>query len=338
MQGTRIPLELIQKVFFSDDDGLSEEERAFREGEANDFKVHKNPDPPLPQQIKPPPYPKMDKTPIHFQVPSTFYHQKIILSPQKEPEPKYERIKPRAINVDKLSDFQKELAKRNAFEQDLYIIEQRRKAELANKPKNNELVYNPEKITNMMPDKRYEQLNRHVNFNRARYKELNNTLSQQSYVPPKKKHFDPERIWRNEEEGCLERGKEALDKVNAVLYPPPLESYLTDDFVPNKKTRATKLKEDHIRRELQKKEIEARREKLNQELRKKAEAEVMKKMEQNPAKFNAKALDEKKMRDKKQNMRELERVYLQSLQTNQESMALGPTFLERIETDLLQNH
>ena len=44
------------------------------------------------------------------------------------------------------------------------------------------------------------------------------------------------------------------------------------------------------------------------------------------------------MRDKKQNMRELERVYLQSLQTNQESMALGPTFLERIETDLLQNH
>ena len=336
MQGTRIPLELIQKVFFGDDDGISEEARAFHEGEANDFKVHKNPDPPLPQHIKPPPYPKMDKTPVKFHVPGAFYHQKVVL----EPEPDYvppKRPKPREVNPKFLSEYQKELAKRNAFEQDLYIIEQKKKAEQENKPKNNEVVYKLEKMRNIMSDEAYEQLNRHVNTNRARYKELNNTISQQNWAPMKKKRFDPERIWRNEEEGCVERGREALDRVNAVLYPPALESYLTEDFVPNRKTRATKLKEDYIRRELQKKEVEKRREKLNEELRKKSEAEVMKRMQKIPTKFNAKALEEKKMRDRRQKMREDEQIYMQSLRTNEESNALGPTFLERIEAELLQH-
>ena len=328
MDGTRIPLELIQKVFFGDDDGKSEESRAFQAGEANDFKVHKNPDPPLPKEIKPPPYPRMERKTIPSNVPSAYYHQKRVI----EPEPEYvppPPVHPRPIDVSKLSKFQKELAKRGPFEQDIYIIEQKRKAE---KRRNRVHKY---KIT-PISEETLERYNKHDNSEKVKRENNNNYNVYQSYDPFRKKCNEPERLWMNEREKCEMIGQErrlAAENADRIK---PIEYYLTEDFIPNRKTIATKLKEDFVRREIQRQEVEERRQKLNEEMRQKTEEEIVKRLQARPMKFNTKAMEEKAMRDKKQKLHENEETYRKQLQTQYEALALGQTLLERVENELLQ--
>ena len=120
------------------------------------------------------------------------------------------------------------------------------------------------------------------------------------------------------------------------MRPPDKISYLTKDFQPNKKTRSEKLREESIRRMINNREIELRREKLNEEMRKQSVEEAAKRLADVPTRVRVVDNFDKKKRDKKQKMRDDYEAYMSLLKASQDGIKLKGTLLERVENELLQ--
>ncbi|EAY22171.1 hypothetical protein TVAG_093450 [Trichomonas vaginalis G3] len=391
MSATRIPLELIQKVFYDDGPVMTEAQNAFIEGIANDFRVQKNPEIVISKEVIFPKYPLMPRKMIPPNIPSTFYHQKATVIVPPDPELNYVPPHPRKVNIDKLSEEQKPLYGLSPFKQDLYKINQRRENYKKYIEKQKEEKKKERKIT-VFTDEDYQRLNLHANSKFERQDErkdkqnspshknvqrMQNYQAQGQNVDPQRyynekydheeqKYFEdqnqkqqytpneyPENqqnyqaeeenndpdgfapsMYRVSKQQYEENGRIARE--NANRGPPEMLYYLQKDFKPTLETRASKLKAEYIRREMEKVEMEQRRLELNEDLRKEREDEAKKKIAARPVKFNADSDADKHKREIRQEMRKNEENYMNMLNTINESQALNKTLMERVEEELMK--
>ena len=318
---SEISLDLINQIFFEE-----EEENLINEfinEEIIDFKVNylgKKPKKKIEILEK---YPKITKNFIPNLAPSAFSH----IKSTPKPPPEFIPIKPpppRPINVNNLSENQKELFDKNLFEQDLIVIN--KKKEIIEK-KENELI---KKIPKNLKIK---------NINEDIYQRLNKSV-EKYYEEEDQNHLNkeiidnPPSIYKRESKKLNETAKKIQEKLNEPEK--SIKSYLKEDFELNKPTRAQLLKQESIRREIERNEVEFRRQKLNEEIRK-INLENASKRIQIPMK-SIKSLEnnENKMRERKVKLRYYYESHMRLIQTMKESVPLGQTLLERVINEINQ--
>lgn len=339
MSGTRIPLELIQKVFYDDSDTMSEAQNAFIEGTANDFRVQKNPVIEISREVILPKYPKMDRKILPPNIPSTFYHQKRVLQPEPDPELNYKIKKPRDVIIENLSEDQRELVGLSPYEKDELMIMRRRQNYIDYMK---ELEKQPKRKPVAITDEEYAKLNHHfgskIRIQKQKVENVENYQPQQVQFEikpapqsPRKKVEIPS-MYTKSEAYYLERGQ--INKYNACRPLGEIDSYLTDDFKPTLETRASRLKGEYIRREMEKVELEETRLKLNAELRKKIEEKAARRISARPAQFNANRDKENSRRKQRAEMRNNVETYNNTLSTIRESLELGKTLIERVDEEI----
>lgn len=363
MSESRIPLEVFQQVFYGYIDTRANQLRAFQDGTANDFKITKYVPRVPPKKSPIPKYPHFERTHIPYNPPSTVYHIKDVIAPEPEYQPP-PRIKPRKIDPNKLSEKQRAFYGLSAAEQDMLLIEMKRKerAKRSQSVKvkikeidkdafiklNRGALRKGEDLDKFFPDEghNYKRINENINqeneanLNSTRDTDINDRIKGKKNQNKRISKYEYQKVIPNQapqmylrEEGYLnEHRKDVIRYINRG--PPKIESYLQQDFRPNRITRSQKLKEDYCRRKIELMEIETRRKELNDEMRRKKEEEAAKRLH-GPIN-RLKAIDnlDIRMRDRKQRMRDDYESYMRSIQALKEASALGQTLLERVANEI----
>jgi hypothetical protein len=339
---TRIPLDTIERAFFSD---LTEEftgitspdfDPTFPETvEMNDYTVIRLGDKPIPKREGPRPYPRYPFDPIHPNVPSTFYAVKTPASPPPEyvpPSPP----KPRAVDELLLSQSQKEMYGKAPFDQDLVVIAKRKamlaaaRAPLPSDPRipkvrgskifkreyaeHHKVVEEKKKLERVEADREAKREARE----RAKYerekKELKEIIARR----------DAERavVMQNE---LADREDLRRRRVREIA-----ESPIAGRVSSPTPTRASRLKDESCRRMLEHRSIENRRENLNDELQREREAGHTKKLQEVFLRLGPIGGWKKRSDKARMEMKAAARSWKRRMLLLDKTLDLGMTLLERV--------
>lgn len=286
---TRIPLDRIYRVFFCDDqysgsdledsDSISEDVPV---PEAmNDYTVIKLGEKPIPTKPPIPKYPKFDRKVVPNNIPSMFYSVKIQLPPEPEYVPP-RRPKPRKIIPENFvkNEYKREFCGKTPYEQDLLIIKHRQ--EMLGE------LYPPipEPKKDVKPPKMYyreeeERQKAREEMERQQDKEMFEAMKREER---RRKRFEREseklRREKEERQSYLQSEIESAKEEQKLWLEEEKQRNREKwkDFVPDRPTRSSILRDESCRRKMEREFLDERREKLNTEMRKEIEKEEMKKL------------------------------------------------------------
>lgn len=280
MEVDRIPLGVIEEAFFGNqiDEGIVHKGHTTSEldvsasGEMNDYTVIRLGDKPKPVPETIAKYPKFERIPIKSEIPSVFYSIKV----RPQPEPEYvppPRPHPRDVNCDVLSASQKEMYGKSPYQQDLIIIKKKRELLAQNGPAPDpntipprEGVKVPEIYTRFEKEWTVEKAKRDAAIKaREEQQRKAEEEARKESIEHAAKQREIRQLRQMERE--LERQKEQVER--AEMEKAKLREWKEKaaNWNPNRPTRASRLKDDSCRRQLEMRELEEKRLALSRELR-----------------------------------------------------------------------
>lgn len=286
----KIPLDRIYRVFFCDDqysgsdiedsDSSLSEEVPVPET-MNDYTVIKLGEKPVPTKSLLPKYPKFDRKVIPNNIPSMFYSVKIQLPPEPEyvPPP---RPKPRKCNPEnfKRNAYKRELCGKTPFEQDLLIIKHRQdvldefypqKPEPKKNFKPPKMYYREEEERRKAKEEMEKQQDKEI-FEAMRKEERRRRRFEREAEKLRKEKEERQSYLQGEIESAKEEQRAWLEEEKQI------NREKWKNFVPDRPTRASQLRDETCRRKMEREFLDDRREKLNAEMRKEIEKEQMKRL------------------------------------------------------------
>jgi len=308
----KVSLDLIRQVFFEDcEEEHDEYEYCYEEDENYvDFRVIKVGEREKPEKLPIPKYPKTIIKKIPDLSTSCVYYVKKPPKPVEIVEEVFIREKPRDVNPKKLSQKQKELFGKTLFQQDIHIIEQKK---CINEVSQQETK---SKKCTLKGDDILRRLNKVIqkeekSDNDGRGKEIIDS---------------PPALFVREMSKMMENARKTQENSDSGS----IKSYLQDGFRPNRPTRSQQLKEESIRRMLEKQEVEARREALNDDLRKKALQEAYDRIQKVMLYTKSPDNTGKASRKRRLELRNNMESYLRDLETQKASIVHQNTLIGRI--------
>lgn len=341
---TKIPLDRIYRVFFaenplSDSDGEDSDSSpdVATPEVMNDYTVIKLGDKPVPVKPPIPKYPKYDFKIIRNEAPSMYYSSKIQLPPEDEyvPPP---RQKPRDIIPENFqrNKYKRELCGKSCFEQDKIIIKYKQEL-YANNPQSQPDPNSIPPNKNAKPPKMYYK---EEEQRRLEKEAMDNQLERELRLAQKQEERRRRKFEQDAEE--LKRMKiERHEQIRIETETSSEERRIQEEeereiirekwknFVPDRPTRASQLKDESCRRKLEREQIEERRHKLNAEMRREMEKEQMKRLE--PTLLRLKPSDKTKQTAEKRRkeMQKTTRLWNRWLKLTEQDIG-RQTMLERI--------
>jgi hypothetical protein len=331
---TRIPLETIERAFFSDptDEFACIASPDFPDAlEMNDYTVIRLGDKPIPRQDPPPPYPKSSMGPIYPQIPGTYYSLKLPLPRQAEycPPP---RVKPRKVNPKLLSESQKVMYGKEPFEQDLVVIAKRRaRIAAAQAP---------------LPSAAGARRARGSKIFEREYAEHRTAVetltadataaaeNEEKRAAREKANYERERQRLKEEIARRDAERAAAVQADLALKEELNQERMREGRVlPPSPTRASALKDEVCRRMLEHRSVEDRREALNEELRRSREAGHTKKLQDVLLRMGPLGRGKKNAEKARVEMKTAQRSWKRRIRLLDKTLDLGMTLLERIGDD-----
>lgn len=337
---TRIPLEIIESVFFGD---TQIQKRPYSEEDTegnlnNDYTVIHLGYPPKPEEPPIPKYPRFERTSIPNNAPSTFYEVKARPEEPEEHVPPPRPI-PRKIDPSRLSKNQRELNGKSPFEQDLIIIKRKNKMlrKIRPNPDPNSLKFKE----NVEPPQLFERELCEIRENNQN--RLNMELEKQKELEKKEQRLklkfekDRQRLKKKriDHQAQLAREQEIMRQQRLQIEMEEREKAreLWENFVPDKPTRASHLKVDTCRRMLEHRHVEERRQKLNSQIRKEKSKEQTKRLQATLLRLQP-TIGAKKHADKaRKDMRAHHRKWMRWLKLTEQANDMRLTMLERIYAD-----
>ena len=281
-------------------------------------------------------YPFYEIKPIKWNPPSPYFHHKKEVPPPEEyvPPPK---TPAREVDPSKLSDKQKKLAGMNLYEKDLEII----------KDKNNFIKKSRKPVRASSVSRTRDPPDIFYREERSRQKKnMEIEKHEKDLIRKRRKQKRKEDRIYNREKMRIDRIAEELENMrkeqqimneearqNEIKRRNEYCKSLQKNINPEKKTRASLLKEEATKKRLEKIQIDQNREKLNKKLR--TQDHKLKTMKINMAieemngKFS-KTYDEKKLHEKKVLLRKKERQWMKWLTLTEQSNKERETMIERI--------
>jgi hypothetical protein len=336
----------------------------------NDYTVIRLGDKPVPQKPPLPKYPKTERTNIEPDIPGVFWAIKRHLQPEPEYKPP-KRQKSRKINTACLSEYQKQMKGKTAFEQDLVIIA--RKHELFQGGKSRRQMIEE----GLAED---ERLVDHIKFPfvqrkpQRRRESARGAVSQESGYPSeaqpsqgedwqwhnnddlvdrqrKYRHVMLKRQLEESRKRKQEARQKALEEQARAEAEEALQRIMKEQgtgeesgsesrggpqpitFDPTKPTRSTSLKAETSRRWIEHRNVEERRELLNLELRREKEEKETKRLQ--GVLLRLRPLDKSKgtADQQKQKMREHEKQWKKQCILTDQKLDMTMPMLERLFAD-----